>query len=625
MGLHAPGPKPQRSAQTLSGRVVAAGAASRHALGALLGIHVDPLPFRVTAAAWVDHAVELTVEGGPDPVVCRIERRTPESRGLVLTDHLNVYFRGRSLPTALTQSVLDRAAASLCDTTLEDLGAILRRDPELGRPGLPVPPSADEGDRPRSLLDTWGGQDSWADFFAGGEIARSQLDSIDPSRLFHFVQHCDNECLFVNPHTVGTIVTLANYPWDERVRSPGIPTAQGMGNVSDVQTVEEGMITTDIDENDVILGNPKKLANLVEYAASRPNPERKLVFVSNTCVPTVIGEDVESVVKRVRKRTGLPLLYLTVTPRSMNNVFEGLLVERRLAAEQTAPAPDPGTVNLIGFPATRAVAELESLLSDAGVRVNTRLLPELDTDRIDALPKAAMNVVLPNRTWQNLYDQVLDRSRLLSVFPEAPYGWDASRRWLVSIGAGLGVPLDVDGAWERASSSSQRDWARLREEAARFRLGVVVRDREAFFLTTPASTWGVPLLSCLEEMGFGIDVLVGVSAPATARESALAIRKMLRDGSRHSVRAFDSFAFLRRRLQESPAQAFLSYHFFDWRLTEAGKGSFSIQHFEMGPAGAVRTLERLLAVCRTPFHRRYSRYLARTDEGLVAVPQRGGA
>ena len=124
------------------------------------------------------------------------------------------------------------------------------------------------------------------------------------------------------------------------------------------------------------------------------------------------------------------------------------------------------------------------------------------------------------------------------------------------------------------------------------------------------------MIALLEEMGFGIDILVRVSDPVVAKEAALGIRKMFREPKRHSVLAFDSFAFMRKRLKESSARAFLSYHFYDWRLSEAGKSSFSIQHFEVGVPGAVRTLERLLRVCRTGFFPRYGKYLKRTAHGL---------
>jgi hypothetical protein len=99
----------------------------------------------------------------------------------------------------------------------------------------------------------------------------------------------------------------------------------------------------------------------------------------------------------------------------------------------------------------------------------------------------------------------------------------------------------------------------------------------------------------------------------------------MKQPERHSVRAFDSFPFLRQRLRDCPASAFLSYHFYDWRLSEAGKASFSIQHFEMGVPGAVRTLERLLSVCRTGFYPKYGKYLRRTAQGLRLAREEGAS
>ena len=49
--------------------------------------------------------------------------------------------------------------------------------------------------------------------------------------------------------------------------------------------------------------------------------------------------------------------------------------------------------------------------------------------------------------------------------------------------------------------------------------------------------------------------------------------------------------------------------FFDWRISRAGKARFSSKDFEMGLGGALRTLKRLLSVCRLPFYRRYRPHL----------------
>jgi hypothetical protein len=611
---------PPTTSHVLGGKIVAAGPTACETIGALL--HVAASPFRLHAAAWMDHAVEVAILDPSDHThVFRIERRTPDSKGLVLTRDLNIYSRGKDLPAALARLVAAGSRSRLAGWTVDHLAVVIASDPQSGKPGLPMPPSRDEASRPRSLLDTWGAEDSYADFFAGGEIARSQLDSIDPSKLFHFVQHCDAECLYVNPHSVGAIVTLVNYPWDDRVRAPGQPAAQNMGTLTDLDFIEDGMVTTDLVEDDVILGNPGKLTKLLEYAVSRPHADDKLLFVSNTCVPTVIGEDVESAVKRVRSATGKPVLYLTVTPRSMTNVFQSMLMDRRLEAEAKAGPPRADAVNLIGFAGPRTAQELGAALATAGVAVNTMLLPDLTTERIDAMPGAALSVLYPNQLWQHLYDQLMVRSRIRFIDPPAPFGVEATRSWIETVVRALGVGTDLDAAWDAYSSPLLARWQELRAEASAFRLGFVIRDQEAYFLTTPASSWGVPLLAFVEEMGFGVDVLVRVSTPSVAKDAAIAVRKVFRDPKRHTVRAFDSFAMLRQRLQDSPARAFLSYHFYDWRLTEAGKGAFSIQHFEMGLPGAIRTIERLLQVCRNPFYAKYSRFLRRTAEGLRPMQQ----
>ncbi len=620
--MYGAGSTKRREAQShdLGGRQVAGGAATRDQAAHLLGIDSVKDRFRVTAAAWIDHALEVAVSGDgailPEPVVFRMERRGPASAGLVVTERLNVFSRGTAMPAALAEAVETLAPARLASLGTDDLARLVQEDPEAGTPGLPMPPRPSDEVRPGTLLDTWGAPDSHADFFAGGEMARSQLDSVDPSKIFHFVQHCDAECLYVNPHSVGTVVTVINFPWDDRIREPSRPFDQGLGNIADRDYIAEGMITSDLDEEDVIMGSPEKLDRLLERATSRESSDERLIFFSNTCVPTVIGEDVESRVERAREESGQPILYLTVTPRSMTNVFQSVLVDKRLEAEAAAPAPDPRAVNLVGFAPGRARDELEEALGQLGLRVNARLLPDLTMELVRALPGASLGVFYPNELWQHLYDQLLDRSRTPHLAQPAPWGFEGSRAWLARIVGELGAGEGFDAWWERYSQPFRARWDALRSEAAGCRLGFVVRDSEHYHLTQPSATWGVPLIAIAEEMGFGVDVLVHASSKRETRRAAEAVHATFREPDRHRIRAFTDFPMLRERLADSTAHAFFTYHFFDWRLSEAGKGAFSIQSFEMGVPGAVRTLERLVRVCKTPFYRRFGKYLGRTATGL---------
>jgi len=607
------------SAVRLAGRCVAAGACTRRRLEELLGIDETRGRFYLRSAAWVDHALEAGVVVGDREVVIRIERRTADAEGLVATPDLVVYYRGKDLPDELRDVIRTHAPRRLRGMTIEALEAEVAADPELGAATLPMPPSVDEGERPGALLDTWGGPDAYADFFAGGELAREQLDSLDPGALFTFVQHSDAECLHVNPHGIAPIVWLVNHPWDNRVRSGA---AAGV-RPDLVSAAAEGMMTSDLDEDDVILGNPGKLRRLLAQAERVCRRSGKTLFVSNTCTPVVSGEDVESEIERFRARTGCPLLYLTVTPRSMVNVFEDVLVTRRRAAERKARRPRPRSVNLIGLREDAALEELRGLLACVEVELRGVLLPDLTIERVDRLPEAACNVFLPNQLWQHLYDQLLCGTRMPHLMPPAPYGCAGTLRWVEAVGAHFGLTKKHRRALEAAAAGPRARLAELRAEAQGRRLGFVVRADQTYYLTRPAATAGVPLAAMLEEIGFGLEVLLHAPDDASARRAAEQIRAALARPERHRLETFDSPAAMARRLEESRAEAFLSSHFFDWRITAAGKNLFSLQHFEPGLRGAVRTAERLLGICRTPFYRRLRRYLQRTPEGLRRPPPAG--
>jgi hypothetical protein len=603
-------------AASLEGRRLAGGKTSCEALTRLFGL--DGTPFPVKKVGWLDHHLEVAVDlGQGQEAVFSLERKQAGTNAYLLTETLAVYYRGENIPVAMDNAVRKLAPARLADFTIEKLAELMAGDPQLGEPGLALPPDVNAQKRPSNQLDTWGSDDAYAEFFAGGEISRGQLDSIDPGKLFHMVQHCDNECLLVTPHSIAPLIQMVDYPWDDRVRNIGAQRVEQLFNILD-EDGADNMVTTELDEQDVIRGNPGKLRAVLDYVTTRPGAGSKIVFFSNTCVPTMTGEDVESVVRQYQRDTKVPILYLTVTPRSMVSVFHDLLVERRVEAERATEHPDFHAVNLIGYPEARAVNEARDMLSRFGVRVNTQLLPQLDLERVLALPQAALNVFLPNGLWQHLYDQLLFDSRIPHISPTPPYGLEGSRRWCKAIVEALEVDTDFDHEWEKYLAEHREAWQRVTARAASHRLGFVVRAEEVYYLTDPSRTWGVPLVELFEEAGFGLDVFLKVHDRTTAQKTAGAIHSLFGRPEAHRIKGFNSFDMLEQRLAASPCEAVFSHHFFDWRVSSAGKNRFTLQHMEMGLPGTLRTLERLVGICETPFFRRYQRYLARTAEGLRA-------
>jgi hypothetical protein len=244
---------------------------------------------------------------------------------------------------------------------------------------------------------------------------------------------------------------------------------------------------------------------------------------------------------------------------------------------------------------------------------------------VRALPGAALHVLYPNALWQSIYDQLLFESSIPAISPPAPYGVRATERWLAAVAKAVSAEADAAAIVERAAAPHREALAAIRAEAADHRLGFVVVADEVHRLCDPAGTWGVPLVELLEELGFGIDVMIRAGDRQTAHAAARSVHATFRDPARHTIKAFADQARLAMLLENGAFDAIYSDHLFDRRITSAGKAQFSLQEFEKGLAGAVRTGRRLLQICRLPLYRRYGKYLPPQPAAQAAPGKRGGA
>lgn len=611
-------PAADRRRVELQGRTLVGGPATRAYFAGLLGL--DPAAPegapRVVAVGWMGDHAEIEVEGREgQSVVLHLERAQPNQRRLVSTEHLSAHYRGTRLWPELEQRL---RRARLGAATLEELAAVVAADPDvrLNRDRLPRGSAKDQaGFDQRSLLSTWGSTETWSEFFAAAEISRGRLDSLDVFERGTFIQHCDRDCLLVVPKGPVPMVDRVFYPWLDRVRSVG--RAPYRRAAPGAERRRGSIRTTDLRERDVVMGSLDKLEQVLERVLEEGVDD--MLFLSCTCVPFVTGEDVESLVKRYRPKLDKPFFFLTTTPQSSVGVFREVLVRQRQAAEAAAGPPDPDAVNLIGYGREPALEELEALLAEGGVRVNALFIPEMDFAAVAALPRAALHVLYPNALWQSTYDQLLFESRTRAVMAPAPFGVRGTERWLAQVLAAAGRPPDAAAIVGRAAAPHAAALEALRAEAAQHRLAFVVGADEVHRLVDPAATWGVPLLPFVEELGFGIDVLIRAHDRVSAHTAAKQVHAVFASPARHGIKAFADRARLARLLEEGAFQAVYSDHLFDRRLSSAGKAQFSLQEFEKGLAGAVRTGERLLRICRLPFYRRYRRYLP-PEPGAEAKP-----
>ena len=340
----------------------------------------------------------------------------------------------------------------------------------------------------------------------------------------------------------------------------------------------------------------------------------------------VAGSDIEDVYREHKEKHHLPVLYFRGGENEcLEDFYREALVDVRQQTEHPGDAP-ASRVNLVGF-SGHASAELLEGLERAGLEVNAIILPQVTVDAVVAFEKAGTNVYLPNLDFDLYYEQLrLETGIPRHLEPPPPYGFDGTERWMRTIAAQTAVEGGIEEAVRALRHPLEARWRSLVASARGTTLTVVARDYEAEQVLEPKYSYGVPLLPTLLEMGFDVELLLLSTEPELtewAREQIVAAGLPAEPAI--EPRFFETFDEMMRLLSESPSRAIYSNFFFDWRATSAGKSTFSLQHFEPGFGGAVRTLERLLEVAGTSYYRRYGRYLGRDRHGRPRADLVAGA
>ncbi len=459
--------------------------------------------------------------------------------------------------------------------------------------------------RQRSNAEQWGAADQWRQFFCDFEIYRNARTRLQLELPIIEIWHQDLECGFATPSFFGGHPSFFNFPWARprpaeaprtatAGKSPVRPGDSASGPRDDSRKEQPAVLVTNLRDLDVIHGGTDRLEAALR-AAVRASPHARAVVINATCVPTVIGDDAQAVARRFRGKLRVPVFYSNPANNRFVDLAREFLGRIRRSPAAARVRRRPRCANLVGFPAGPALDEIVLLLNDAGVEVNASVLPALSLQQARRYLVAGAQILCPNADYEETYRNVFETMPIKTARPEAPYGWEGTRRWLDAVAGFFGIERRAREAFRRASAPLQRAWDEGRAAASGRRLAFVVDGAHLGRLTDASRMWGVPAVRFLREMGFGVDILFYDET----------------GGAPPSFQRFRTPDELARLLREGAFAAVYSEYFFDERLARAGKPQFSPSVFEMGLQGAVRTLERLNNLCRWPFWRRYADYLPR--------------
>lgn len=438
-------------------------------------------------------------------------------------------------------------------------------------------------DIPNARFFSWASSNAWRSFAEAWDLFRGACSGFGAGVAV--VAHTEDECSSSNPET-----------------PPGVPSFIVGLRGRRGRRVPDESVSTDLRDRDVILGGEAKLEQTIAAIAQREDrPE--LVVVQSTCTPMVIGDDVQGAARRMTRRTGLPIVAMDHDTSPAEALLRRLLAGSRDGARRV-----PGTVAIVGMPTVSGEEELFEWLSDAGVRIAGRVLPDLPSNAIDGVATAASVAIYP---WEHHMDAGHQIARALavpaSVVP-SPFGPGGSLRWLEAVARLAGRGEAMDRVIQDRAPPHEARWMELRARAARWRLGFVADSLRWQESLAPARRLGVACVPAVEDMGFGVDIFAyahGASSPAPASLP----------GERRVI-PFASPGDLELLFRTSGVSAVHSDFAFDRRLTRSGVQRFSLDEFRAGPRGAMLTAEALLRLAAVPFFRRYAAYLGQAFEAV---------
>ncbi|HQC43653.1 MAG TPA: nitrogenase component 1 [Myxococcota bacterium] len=431
-------------------------------------------------------------------------------------------------------------------------------------------------------INTWGSVDGWHQFLCDHAMERKLFETFRFDGPNTTITHGDLECRFITPRARFNLPRFFNYP-------------DPLGGDTDASES-----FTDLQDLDVIEGGQDKLEEMVRLEVAKSG-DLGPVFVNSTCVPVIIGDDVEMVLAECKAECAQGLYHMsarTVQPIDITIRFLDAALQRAKDAGLVESHQD--AIALVGFNEVSGPGNLVDLLTSVGIEVTGSILPDTSEQRMANAVKAGLLVCNPGKHRIPIMNKVFRDLDTQRIFLEPPWGIEATVQWLTAIGEALGRKAEIN---EKAQKLANEILVKSHQNHV---LGFVIEPGQENRLLASDSATGLPVLKMVLSLGFPVKICIwGQDAPA-AIDSAQRLGAKL-EGTKTTIASFTNEKELDHELAE--VRAVFSEFFYDNRLTSRGLAQFSAGDFRMGFSGAIWSIERLQRLTNMPFYNRYSSYL----------------
>lgn len=319
-------------------------------------------------------------------------------------------------------------------------------------------------------------------------------------------------------HIVHGPIACAGSSWDNRgTRSSGS------------QLFRIGM-TTDLTEQDVVMGRgEKRLLHSIRQAIESYNPPA--VFIYNTCVPALIGDDIDAVCKAAESRWGVPVVPIDCagfygTKNLGNRIAGDAMVKHVVGTREPEPVPitaqrDEITVhdvNLVGeYNIAGEFWHVLPLLDELGLRVLCTLSGDARFHEVQSMHRGEVNMMVCSKAMVNVARQ-LHKKYGTPWFEGSFYGITDTSQALRDFARLIGD----SSLTERTEALIEREEHRIRAELEPWKARL--KGKRVLLYTGGVKSWSV--VSALQDLGM---VVVASGTKKSTEEDKARIRELMGD------------------------------------------------------------------------------------------------
>ncbi len=318
-------------------------------------------------------------------------------------------------------------------------------------------------------------------------------------------------------HLVHGPIACEGNSWDNRNASSSGSTLYRTG------------FTTDISELDVIYGGEKHLYRSIKEIIEKYDPPA--VFVYQTCVTALIGDDIEAVCKAAAQKFGKPIIPVDAPGFVGNkNIGNKLGAEALLDYVIGTAEPEyttPYDINIIGeYNLAGELWQIKPLLDELGIRLLACISGDAKYREVAYSHRAKAAMMVCSKAMINIARK-MEECYAIPYFEGSFYGisdMSDSLRQIAGLLVRQGAPDELLARTEALIlREEKRAWERMKGYTPR------LKDKRVLLITGGVKSWSV--VAALQEVGMDV---VGSSTKKSTAEDKEKIKGMMADDA-HAV------------------------------------------------------------------------------------------